>query len=489
MRLNELLELSGITTKKFKNQNSDIKGIAFDSSKVENGFLFIAIKGNLTDGHLYIEDAIKNGAILVIGEEELKLVDVPYFCVPNARKTLALLAKTFYSNSTVNKLIIGITGTNGKTTTSYMLKQILETQGIACALFGSISTVINGKESPSNQTTLDPLTYHQLLAASNDSVVIMEVSSHGLIQHRVEGIEFDYCIFTNLEQEHLDYHNNMEAYYLAKQSLFPHLKKGGIAVIHSNSEWGERLDTYVHSINRKVIKINGNNPTYSIKENKLMENTHNNPSSFPLVTTMEGKHNIENAALAFTTALSLGISAQQVMDGLEEFSGVPGRYQLSSHPTGATFVIDYAHTVNAFIYLLDTVKSHNPRKTIHVFGFRGSRDVQKRNKMLEVSLMYSNYCILTFDDLNGVSPEEMMRELQSLDYQDRCIIIPDRTDAIKYAWELAQNQDWIVITGKGNEQYQQGFAMNTNSDSETLKYLMDSSQKHSTHFSSSSSSK
>lgn len=151
---------------------------------------------------------------------------------------MALLAKTFYSNSTNNKIIIGITGTNGKTTTSYMLKHILESQGLPCSLFGSISTIINGNEIPSSHTTLDALTYHRLLSESCDQVVIMEVSSHGLIQHRVEGIEFDYCIFTNLEHEHLDYHRDMESYFKAKQSLFTHMKSNGIAIVHSSSEWG-----------------------------------------------------------------------------------------------------------------------------------------------------------------------------------------------------------------------------------------------------------
>ena len=237
MKLNMLLKSLSITINK-EHEDLDIKGIAFNSTKVENGFLFIAIKGEHTDGHLFINEAKKNGAIAIIGEEVMESIDVPYFQVLNARKTLGLLAKTFYINSTKNKIIVGITGTNGKTTTSFMLKHIIETQGISCSLFGSISTIINGIENSSSHTTLDALTYHQLLSDSNDQVVIMEVSSHGLIQHRVEGIEFDYCIFTNLEHEHLDYHRDMESYFIAKQSLF---KPNGVAVVHSTSEWGERL--------------------------------------------------------------------------------------------------------------------------------------------------------------------------------------------------------------------------------------------------------
>lgn len=476
MKLSKLLLAIFTTVDISDQQNLVVKGITFNSAKVENGFLFIAITGNSTDGHLFMDDAIENGAIAIIGEQIFESLDVPYFRVSNARKSLAILAKTFYDNPTRDKIIIGITGTNGKTTTAYMLKHILDTQGISCALFGSISTVINGIENPSTHTTLDPLTFHKLLSSSKDQVVIMEVSSHGLVQDRVEGIEFDYCIFTNLEHEHLDYHSNMESYFKAKQSLFTHLKTNGKAVVLSTSEWGERLSTYVSSIERQLIKVNGNNPTYIIDGEELIINTSSSTKGFPLTTSMKGKHNIENAALAYSTAVSLGIIPQKVVDALRAFKGVPGRYQLFVRPTGATFLIDYAHTANAFHCILDTIKSQDPFKIIHVFGFRGNRDLQKREKMLTISLQYCDYCILTFDDLNGVSSKQMMQELESLGPRDKCVIIPDRTEAIKYAWELSQQNDWVIITGKGNEHYQQTYSMPTSSDLQTLKYLLDTGQ-------------
>jgi len=478
MNLRYLLKTLSITVNNTVHQNLDVKGIAFDSSKVESGFLFIAITGNHTDGHRFINDAKKNGAIAIIGEQVLESLDVPYFQVPNSRKALALLAKTFYSNSTNKKIIIGITGTNGKTTTSYMLKHILESQGLPCSLFGSISTIINGNENPSSHTTLDALTYHRLLSESYDQVVIMEVSSHGLTQHRVEGIEFDYCIFTNLEHEHLDYHRDMESYFKAKQSLFTHMKSNGIAIVHSSSEWGERLSTYVNLLEKKLIKINGNNPTYTINGKELFRNIMYSNKGYLLTTSMKGKHNIENAALAFSTAVSLGLSPPKIVDALKEFKGIPGRYQILPHPSGATFLIDYAHTENAFFHILDTVKSHEPRKIIHIFGFRGNRDVKKRIKMFNMSLEYCDNCILTFDDLNGVSSDQMIRDLEYFGHHEKCVIIPDRTEAIKYAWELAKNRDWIVITGKGNELYQQIYSMPTFSDSQTLQYLLDSGPIH-----------
>ncbi|MDX1805837.1 MAG: UDP-N-acetylmuramoyl-L-alanyl-D-glutamate--2,6-diaminopimelate ligase [Paenisporosarcina sp.] len=473
MRLGTLLKPLLINFRKSHQQDIEIKGIAFNSSKIEKNYLFIAIPGNHNDGHHFIEDAIKNGASAIIGEQEMKPLGVPYFRVQNARKVLATIAKNFYQNPTENKIMIGITGTNGKTTTSYMLKHILEMQGISCALFGSVSTVINGIEKPSSHTTLDPLTFHQLLSTSKDQIAILEVSSHGLNQHRVEGIEFDYCIFTNLEHEHLDYHIDMESYFKAKQSLFTHLKTSGIAIVNSFSDWGERLSAYVNSIEKHVIKVNGYKPIYFINGDEISRASISDAKSFPLTTSMRGKHNIENAALAFSTAVSLGINPSAIVDALKEFKGIPGRFQLFSHPNGATFVIDYAHTANAFYHILDTARSQEPRKIIHIFGFRGNRDVLKRKKMVEISLKKCDYCILTFDDLNGVSPKQMMHELESFSHQEKCIIIPDRTLAIKHAWDQAQNQDWIVITGKGNELYQHRYSLPTTSDLNTLNYLND----------------
>lgn len=472
MKLNTLIEPLGINISR-EDESIEIKGLAFNSSKVEQNFLFVAIRGTHTDGHIYIEDAIKNGACVVIGEENLPSIGVPYIQVTNSRKTLGILASRFYENPTEHKIMIGITGTNGKTTTSYMLKHILESVGISCSLFGSVSTIINGIESESTHTTVDSVTLNQLLAMCNDRVVIMEVSSHGLVQSRVEGLRFDYCIFTNLEQEHLDYHENMESYYLAKQSLFNYLKPNGISVINADSSWGERLCTYVASLNKKVIKINGTKPTYLINDKELIS-LEDPIQSYSLNSCMKGKHNLENASLAFSTAISLNIDPLNMERSLENFNGVPGRFELFQHPSGATCIVDYAHTGNAFSHILETATLYNPQRIIHIFGFRGNRDVQKRKNMVQISLKKCHICILTFDDLNGVPSEQMIQDLYALDPLNRCIIIPDRTLAIQYAWENAQNNDLIVITGKGIENYQQSFSLPTSSDVHTLNYLNDS---------------
>lgn len=472
MKLETLIKPLGIHISQ-EDESIEIQGLAFNSSEVEKNFIFVAIPGAQTDGHMYIGDAILKGACVVIGEENLTSVGVPYIRVPNARKTLGLITQIFYGNPTQHKIMIGITGTNGKTTTSFMLKHILESVGISCALFGSVSTIINGVEQESYHTTTDAVTLNKLLATCHDRVVIMEVSSHGLVQSRVEGLRFDVCIFTNLEHEHLDYHKTMESYFEAKQSLFEYLKPNGIAVINSNTSWGERLCAFVNTLNKEVIKINGTNPTYMVNDEELI--SLDAPiQSYSLKSRMKGKHNLENASLAFSTAISLNIDPLNIERALESFGGVPGRFELFEHPTGATCIVDYAHTKNAFSHILEAARLYNPQRIIHIFGFRGDRDVQKRKSMVEVSLEKCETCILTFDDLNGVPSEQMIRDLNALDPMNRCIIIPDRTLAIQYAWEKAQNNDLIVITGKGIENYQNSFSLPTASDIHTLHYLNDS---------------
>jgi len=479
MKLETLLKPLGIHISQ-ADESIDIKGMAFNSSKVEKNYLFVAIRGTHTDGHMFIEDAINNGACVVIGEEDLSTIGVPYIRVSNSRKALGLLASRFYENPTQHKIMIGITGTNGKTTTSYMLKHILEAVGISCALLGSVCTIVNGIETESTHTTVDAVTLNQLLAMCTDRVVIMEVSSHGLVQSRIEGLQFDYCIFTNLEHEHLDYHENMESYFLAKQSLFHYLKPNGIAIINADSSWGERLSTYVASLEKQVIKINGSNPTYIVNGEELI--SRQDPiQSYSLNSRMKGKHNLENASLAFSTAISLNICPIYIEHSLENFDGVPGRFELFQHPAGATCIVDYAHTGNAFSHILETAGLYNPQRIIHIFGFRGNRDIQKRKNMVQISLKKCHICILTFDDLNGIPSEQMIQDLYALDPMNRCIIIPDRTLAIQYAWENAQNNDLIVITGKGIENYQQSFSLPTSTDIQTLNYLNDSFEFQSQH--------
>lgn len=232
MKLQTILEDIPIQSKLTEQQlHFDIVGITDNSADVKPGYLFVAISGFQTDGHRYIDDAIRRGAAVIVGEQVMRDVPVPYIRVESSRRVLGLLAKNFYKNPAKQKVMIGITGTNGKTTTSYLLKYLLESAGYSCALIGTIQTIMNGKVQPSMNTTPNALALHRLLAESKDKIVIMEVSSHGLDQHRVSGVTFDYCLFTNLAHDHLDYHKTMENYFQAKRKLFSLLRDDGKAII------------------------------------------------------------------------------------------------------------------------------------------------------------------------------------------------------------------------------------------------------------------
>lgn len=473
MKLNTLLE----RIEKNVNDpvsNLDIEGISTNSSKVQPNNIFVAIKGYRVDGHDFIRDAIRAGAQIVIGEQDITELSVPYIKVENSRLALAQLACEFYGNPSRNKKLIGITGTNGKTTTSYMLKHILETTGKSCSLFGTVINVVNGQSSPSINTTPDALELNKHLASSEDEYIIMEVSSHGLSQYRVNGVEFDFCLFTNLDQDHLDYHRDMEEYFSVKASLFEQMKPEGSAIINHYCSWGQKLAEQLNAKNR-TFHVIGEKQYHDLQINQLKSGnsiiTYENNANMDLKLNILGKHNILNAAMAFLTASKLGLPSEEILQALEKFPGVPGRFEMFQHPNGATVVVDYAHTADAFNHCLQTAKEEGANRIFHIFGFRGNRDISKRGGMVNISKEISDVHILTFDDLNDISYEEMEEALKVINEGGH--IIPDRTLAIKQAIEHAHPGDWICITGKGAEEYQQEFKLPTTSDIETVQFLFE----------------
>lgn len=479
MKLNQLLKniIEEYSLEPYLN-TLEIKGISANSSNIGQNHLFIAISGYKHDGHNYIQDAIAAGADAVVGEREIGQINVPYVRVSNSRLALARIAREFYQTSAKKHTIIGITGTNGKTTTSFMLKHILEEAGLSCSLFGTIHNVVNGQTLPSLNTTMDALELHRYLSLSNDDIVIIEVSSHGLSQFRIEGIEFDYCLFTNLDHEHLDYHQNMDDYFSVKARLFNQLKPDGKAIINCYNAWGEKL---LHSLQNK------GKTTFAMGEaehNHLQITQHkteeaatavfiDTEAEYQLHLKILGRHNIYNAAMAYLTIKNLNIPGEKIIQSLQTFQGVPGRFEMMEHPKKATVVIDYAHTSDAFFHSLTTAREYGAVRIFHVFGFRGNRDESKRMGMLSMSSELSDKVILTLDDLNGISYEEMVKTLHGLNNSQKALIIPDRTLAIQYAVDNAEKGDWIIITGKGAETYQQQFALPTASDEETIRYLFE----------------
>ncbi|MCL6606226.1 MAG: UDP-N-acetylmuramoyl-L-alanyl-D-glutamate--2,6-diaminopimelate ligase [Paenibacillus sp.] len=457
-----------------------ISGIQFHSGKVKQGDLFVAISGNNVDGHTYIKEAIKAGAAAVVGEMHMLDLEVPYFRVSNARLALAQIASLFYNHPSRRHIMVGITGTNGKTTTAHMLRHILETAGISCALIGSVSQQINRKEIQSTQTTPDALQLQQWLDYSHDQVVIMEVSSHGIDQERIGAISYDFTVFTNLTHDHLDYHHTLEKYFETKARLFKQMKSHGEAIVSSRDRWGRRLSdqlltegTHVHTFGEatldqlKITRVISASPL----EFAIQDGQENYTISLPI----PGVYNAWNASAAWLTARRMGINPQSIQKSLENFPGVPGRFEMYKHPLGAKFIIDYAHTPDGLLQFLKTVRELTDQRIIHIFGFRGNGDRSKRQPMFDISAGMSDLIILTLDDFKGAIVDDLLTELRDMAHSygvETCIVIEDRTKAIEFAWELARSGDIVAITGKGTEAYDQSFALPCTSDRETINYLI-----------------
>ncbi|MDF0728860.1 UDP-N-acetylmuramoyl-L-alanyl-D-glutamate--2,6-diaminopimelate ligase [Cytobacillus sp. S13-E01] len=463
----------------------DINSIQFKSTLVRKGDVFIAIKGYNEDGHNYIKDSILNGAVAVIGEKDIKSLSVPYFQVKDSREALGQIAAIYYNHPSSVHNMIGITGTNGKTTTAYMVRHLLQSSQKSCSLISTVTNYINGMELIATATTPDALELQRILSLSSDEFAVMEVSSHGLDQKRVEGIHFDFGIFTNLSHEHLDYHHDLDQYFKIKSELFYRLKPQGEAIVNSSSPWGTKLIEKLRSDGIPVFTF-GKSPNDTLQLHSYDGNSIINVSwqgeRLDLKLNMPGIYNVQNALAAILVALRIGINFQSIKNSFETFTGVPGRFEVYKHSSGVTFIVDYAHTPDGLENFLKTVRTNHDKKLIHIFGFRGKKDLSKRKFMLQTSVFYSDEVILTIDDLNGVEKENMVSELYELSNRwgkGKTRIIVDRTKAIEYAWENASDEDYIVVTGKGPETYMEHFALPTETDEKTIKFLFAKQASHS----------
>ncbi|RSK54445.1 UDP-N-acetylmuramoyl-L-alanyl-D-glutamate--2,6-diaminopimelate ligase [Bacillus canaveralius] len=460
--------------------DAEVFGIEMDSRQVRPGDIFIAISGYASDGHSFIDDAVNRGAVAVIGEKELQTA-VPYFQVIDSRKALGKLSSFFYGMPAQKHKIIGITGTNGKTTVAYMLRHILETAGQTCSMLGTVSYIINNEKYKPTNTTPDSLQLQRLLSLSNDEFVVLEISSHALSQHRVEGLEIDYGVFTNLGHDHLDYHHSMNDYFLSKCSMFSHLKESGKAVINRLNEWGDKLAGLLKTDDIPVITLgNSHNDYLRIENIRLNGRTRftldYQGRKYEVSLQYPGLHNVHNAAIAFLAASDIGIDPETSFAALESFKGVPGRFEVIEHPEGAKFIIDYAHTDDAIEYCLQAARQQGATKITHIYGFRGARDRTKRESMIAASVKLSDRFIMTFDDLNGEEEHKMEQELIHLNMlygNGKGEVLPDRTLAIQKAWSTAKKGEWVFITGKGPEEYERPFTLPVKSDKDACEYLLD----------------
>lgn len=448
--------------------NIDIKGIQYDSRSVKEGELFVAIKGFNVDGHHYINKAIENGASVIVIEDKAYCSDnYNWILVSDSRAALADLSARFYAYPSRKFTLIGITGTNGKTTTANLIAQILEDQGEKIGLIGTIHNRIASKIIPVERTTPESRDLQELFSemVQNDvSYVIMEVSSHALDLMRVRGSEFDIAVFTNLTQDHLDYHETMEDYFSAKEKLFLELNDNSFksqqkyAIFNKDDSWGKFLsEKYIrnqisYSIEEDAnfkaedIKISAQGVGYKIHQKEVN-------------LKLTGKFNVYNSLAALAVASAVNIPLEEAIKSLELIEGVAGRFQVVDNPYGFSVIIDYAHTADSLINILTTAGEFVQNKIITVFGCGGNRDKGKRPKMGEAAGKYSDYCIITSDNPRFEDPEEIIADIlpgiKKGKKPDQYKIIVKRKEAIEKAVELAAKGDIIIIAGKGHETYQE----------------------------------
>ncbi len=462
--------LSGIEGLKAKgNLDLDISNLESDSRRVTDGTLFVAIRGFETDGHNYIADAIKNGAIAIMVEEGAEFDkkqlnnEITLIVAKNTRYSLAIMACNFYKNPSKKFKLIGITGTKGKTTTSFMIKSILEKGGLKVGLIGTIARYIGNKFlGESARTTPDSLELQRLFSQMVDEkvdVVVMEVSSQSLKLDRVAGCDFDIGIFTNFLRDHISEkeHPNMEDYFESKLKLFKMCKKAYINADDFRVAKLTKMDlpceimTYgIDNMSNLIAKdITVTNMSVDFKVKIGMKNER-------VKAFIPGRFSVYNALAAISVANSFGIDAEKIKEALSEVR-VPGRSELVDNKKELVIMIDYAHTPESLENILQAVKTYTKGRVISVFGCGGDRDATKRPIMGEVSGKIADYTIITSDNPRTEDPDKIIKEIEKgiKKTNGKYICIEDRRKAIKHAIEMANKRDLILLAGKGHEPYQE----------------------------------
>lgn len=457
MTLKELL--NGIEYKTTISLDTTVTDITADSRKVTEGCAFICVSGTRIDAHTFAASAFKNGASVVIGERMVS-DGLPNVIVKDCRIAYAVACSNYFGNPQKELKLIGVTGTNGKTTTSVLIKKILEYSGHKTGLIGTISNFIGGNEVPAAYTTPESYEFFSLLRQMADvgaEYVVSEVSSHALDQHRTEGCIFESSAFTNLTQDHLDYHITMDNYAEAKSKLFAVSK---VSVVNIDDPASEKM---LEAAEGKVITYSAESDDADITAKNIMLKP--SGASYELVaygdiirisTSMPGMFNVYNSLAAAVVAYSLGIPMDTIKEALASCSGVKGRLEVVPTDTDYTVIIDYAHTPDGLINILNAVRGFCEGRIICVFGCGGDRDKTKRPKMGDAVASLADYAFVTSDNPRTEDPEAIIADIMEgipddgIPYR----VITDRTEAIRAALNEAQKDDIVLLAGKGHETYQ-----------------------------------
>jgi UDP-N-acetylmuramoyl-L-alanyl-D-glutamate--2,6-diaminopimelate ligase len=468
MKFSELIQgIEGSTL--YGSSSCDVTGISYRSSDVQGGHCFVALRGLSKDGHDYIEDAVRRGAVCVVSERRAAEDGISAnLVVKNSRYAMAKMASRFYHEPSSEMKLVGITGTNGKTTTSYMLESIFSECGMSPGVIGTIEYRFGGVREKASHTTPESVDLQRLFRRMRDLRVdacAMEVSSHALSQGRVLGCDFDVAVFTNLTPEHQDYHDGMEDYFEAKAALFEDVlessrKENKAAVINVDDPYGVRLKKRCKA---KIIDY-GFSSHASVRGEDLKfgkggfyMKVSSPASTFDIRSRLCGRFNAMNALAASSSALAIGIAPSVIARAIEKVERVPGRFELVENGAGIIAIVDYAHTPDA----LKNVLSHARELTrtsggrlVVVFGCGGDRDRKKRPEMGRVAADLSDVAIVTSDNPRTERPESIIDEIVAGMKGRKYDVIANRKDAIAMAVEIAEEGDVIVVAGKGHEDYQ-----------------------------------
>ena len=449
------------------NKDQLVKLLLTDSRRVVPGSIFFAVSGSKTSGCQYINEAIERGAIAIISESNQRPIDPILFVqVEDVRHALAKMAKLFYGSPDQSISITGVTGTNGKSTVAQLLQFYFRKQSKKCGLLGTIEYDLGDRTLPAHRTTPESVDIFSMLAEmikSDCKEAVMEVSSHGIDQKRIANMEFDTAIFTNLTQDHLDYHANMENYFQAKSRLFDGSNGTSIkkAVVNIDDPYGLRLSKIIprevkmitfgthESANLKISNIN-------LSSEECNFNLSLDDKEFRIKSPLLGKYNVSNVVAALAVLYLKGDSLEEFQEELLGFSGVPGRMERIPNSLGYTILVDYAHTPDALKNALSMLRDIISGKIILVFGCGGNRDRSKRPEMLKIALAYANFIFLTSDNPRSEKIDNIFQDmLIGNDPSESTYFVKDREKAIRRALKVANPGDCLLVAGKGHETYQE----------------------------------